>query len=197
MFSKVYSSSVSKTVRQKIDQELGGERKLWAGQPDPRRIFLASLVIWLFGIPWTAFTLFWEAMALGALFGYGKSAPGWGGTIMALWGLPFVAIGLGMMAAPFWLARTAKRTVYVLTDRRLVRFIEARKAITIQTTWPRDVHAIERTERADGSGDLKLSYGSKRDSDGDLVEKSETVTGVGAVRELERLLLQVKAESRA
>lgn len=185
--------SVSTELRRYIDKELRGERLLWAGQPDPK-IALKSLIgIWLFAIPWTAFALFWEAMAVGGwLFGTMKGMSGWSGVIMVLFGLPFVAIGLGMMAGPFWAARTARRSMYVLTDQRLVYVTEKRRGFTIKSTWPADIHSLSKSVDREGTGSLTISYGSKRDSDGDLVEKNETVAGVGNVDELERLLREMK-----
>jgi hypothetical protein len=195
MTTKVFASSISADFKAKIDHELAGEHKLWAGRPSASLAMKAGLGIWLFAIPWTAFTLFWETMAIGAYVSGAKGAKGWGGIVMILWGLPFIAVGLAMMSAPLYMWYRARQTLYVLTERRLVRFIAQRGAINVQSTWPRDIATIERTERTDGSGDLKLSYGSKRDSDGDLVEKAETIVGVGAVRDLERLMLKMKSDA--
>lgn len=185
--------SVSTGLRKYIDKELRGERLLWAGQPDPK-IALKSLIgIWIFAIPWTAFALFWETMAVGGwVTGTTKGMQGWSGLVMVLFGIPFVAIGLGMMAGPFWAARTARNSIYVLTDQRLVYVTEKRGGFTTKTTWPADIHSLSKSVNNDGKGSLKISYGSKRDSEGDLVEKSETVAGVGNVDELERLLREMK-----
>ena len=48
------------------------------------------------------------------------------GWVMALFGLPFVLIGLGMLLAPFAAFRTARRTVYVVTSKRLMTINEGR-----------------------------------------------------------------------
>ncbi|MGL4242249.1 MAG: hypothetical protein ACRCTI_14160, partial [Beijerinckiaceae bacterium] len=91
-------------------KEFAGEKLLWAAQPDVRWAVLASCAIWMFAIPWTAFSLFWEAMPLGALYEYytgtrigaPKGAPIAMMWVFALFGIPFVAIGFGMMLAPVW-----------------------------------------------------------------------------------------------
>lgn len=189
--------TISKTLRIHIDRELRGERLLWAGQPDPKIALKSIIGIWIFAIPWTAFALFWETMAIGGwITGHTKGMQGWSGLIMVLFGIPFVAIGLGMMAGPFWAARTARNSIYVLTDRRLVYVTEKRGGFTIKSTWPGDIHSLEKTALANGTGSLKISYGSKRDSEGDLVEKSETVAGVGNVDELERHLREMKQAAK-
>jgi hypothetical protein len=38
--------------------------------------------------------------------------------LFPLFGVPFVLIGLGMLAAPYWMRRKAQNTVYALTDKR-------------------------------------------------------------------------------
>ena len=52
-------------VRSELRQ---GEKLRWVGQPRPGRMARQALPIVLFGIPWTAFALFWMAMASGILF---------------------------------------------------------------------------------------------------------------------------------
>lgn len=185
--------TISTDLRKYIDKELRGERLLWAGQPDPKIAWKSLIGIWLFAIPWTAFALFWETMAIGGwISGTTKGMHGWAGLVMVLFGVPFVAIGLGMMAGPFWAARTARNSIYVLTDQRLVYLTERRGGVNIKSTWPKDIHSLSKSVNNDGKGSLKISYGSKRDSEGDLVEKSETVAGVGNIDELERLLREIK-----
>ena len=48
------------------------------------------------------------------------------GWVMALFGLPFVLVGLGMLLAPFAAFRSARRTVYVLTNKRFMTITEGR-----------------------------------------------------------------------
>lgn len=185
--------TISTTLRKHIDRELRGERLLWAGQPDPKLALTSLLGMWLFAIPWTAFSLFWEVLAIGGwMSGTTKGGGGWGGLMMVLFGVPFVAIGLGMMGAPFWAARKARNSIHVLTEERLVHLTENKRGITVKSTWPRDIHSLEKTTHLNGTGSLKISYGSRRDSEGDLVEKSETVAGVGNIDELERHLREMK-----
>lgn len=185
--------SVSREFRAHIDRELRGERLLWAGQPNPRMALKGFIGIWLFAIPWTAFSLFWETMAVGGwLFGTAKGLNGWSGLIMVLFGLPFVGIGIVMLLGPVWAARAARRSIYVLTEQRLVLLTENRSGVTVKSTFPRDIKSIEKSIHGDGTGSLKISFGSTRDSDGNIVEKSETVAGVGNVDELERHLREMK-----
>lgn len=190
--------SISADFRKFIDRELRDERLLWAGKPDPRTAFMGAIIIWLFAVPWSAFSFAWEAKALhDFILQVPKSRGNAGGSfMMVLFGIPFVAIGAAMLSAPWWAARMARRTIYILTDRRLASFTQKHNAISVKSTWPKDIQSVEKTVKADGSGSLKLSFGSKRDSDGDLVETSETLSGIGNVGELERLLVDLRNSPR-
>ncbi|MBL8570431.1 MAG: hypothetical protein JNK84_15280 [Phreatobacter sp.] len=183
-------------LRDAIAREFAGDPPRWTGQSSSRAAFLRSLPIWLFAIPWTAFSLFWEVIALGGLFGFGGTRGGagsWMAGLFVLFGLPFVVVGIGMMGAPFWMARRTRRSAWVVTARRVASVMLTRQGVTVRTILARNLLAIERTENADGSGSLKLQFGEARDSDGDKVERSETIEGVQDVRRVEQLIRAVMA----
>ncbi len=52
-------------------------------------------------------------------------------------------------------------------------------------------------ERRDGSGTLKLIFGEGRDSDGDKVERSETLGHIPEVRRVEALVRQLADDAKA
>lgn len=161
------------------------ERVRWAAQPIPRRMMRKALPILFFAIPWTAFALFWMAMAF-TMVGTPKDGKIIG-IVFPLFGLPFVLIGFAMLSAPWWAARTAKRTVYVLTDNRALIITVGR---SIRTQSYRLDQLKERTKRtnADGSGDLIFSRESYCDSDGDRRTRTHGFEGVPDVRAAERML---------
>src|SRR5207247_633237 len=105
-------------LESRIQPELdAGERILWCGQPNPGRMWIHAVPILIFGIPWTLFAVFWMAMAIG--FGtHASGPPGPFRSLFPLFGLPFVLIGIGMLSAPYWMARTARSTIYAITDKR-------------------------------------------------------------------------------
>jgi len=74
--------------------------------------------------------------------------------------------------------------VYVLTAKRLA-VVESGLTLKVRSIFPGDVHSIERTQRRDGCGNLKIVTGWTRDSEGGKVEKSETLIGVPEVRQVE------------
>ena len=186
-------------VRSRIQSELdSGERLLWAAQPDPKRFARGSIFIVLFGIPWTAFALFWIFMASGGLWGLFDGGMDFPRDQMPfqlislcfpLFGLPFVLIGLGMLTAPHWAKRKALRTAYAVTDRRVI-LLEAGfwNSITTRTYMPPQLQRMTRTERPDGSGNLILEHYTWRDSDGDRRHGQHGLMAIDRVRDVEELI---------
>jgi hypothetical protein len=186
-----------------IESELAsGEKLLWVGQPRPRRFLSWSIPIVLFGIPWTAFSVFWMAMAGGmgwfarnaadAAPGDGNAEPGIIALITScffLFGLPFVLIGLGMLSSPWWMLRRAKKTAYALTDRRAIvmepGWFSGR---TVRSYDGQQLGRMARTERSDGSGDLVFEDYYTRDSDGGRMRTIRGFMAIDRVREVEELV---------
>lgn len=173
---------------------LPGERLLWSGRPQPGKL-KAAFAIWFFAIPWTAFALFWEAMAFLPWVGSTHTPSGiqWSfGIIFPLFGLPFIGVGLGMLWMPFKAQRKAAQTIYGLTDRRLIRISAGKKresaSVMLNQMGPIDVSAD-----ADGCGTLRVQTGTSRDSDGDRVTERFEVLAVPDVARLETLLLERRA----
>ncbi len=180
--------------------ELGAERILWAGAPGVRSRFLASFLIWIFALPWTAFALFWEGTALAIAlhppaYDHG-GPPDMMRYVMALFGLPFVFIGLAMMSAPFWVLQTARRTFYIITEKRVLCLV-ARREMAVQSIYGRDILDLSRSERPGGHGTLTISLGFARDSDGDRVEKTHTLTDIPDVALVERHVRSLMQQARA
>lgn len=142
-----------------------GERLIWQGKA-LGRLSPASFGIWLFAIPWTAFALFWTGMA--GLFTVlsGDGAGNGFDWVFPLFGLPFVLVGFGMLAAPFLGLRKARKTMFAITDQRVIR-IHAGRQLSVQSLPLAEIGAIERTEARDGSGLLKIALAqSARGSSG-------------------------------
>ena len=104
-------------TRDLIEREVRpGERILWVGRPGVGRAMILGVVPMLFAIPWTAFAIFWMSSAAGVTHQVDHPAAG----IFPLFGLPFVAVGIGMFTAPLWMRRAALRSAYVITDQRAI-----------------------------------------------------------------------------
>lgn len=90
--------------------------------------------IYLFAIPWTAFAVIWMALAFwltgGTRIGDDPMA-----VLFPLFGLPFLMIGIGMLASPILRRISAKKTVYAVTDNRIIRLQKA-SAVLVQVVPP-------------------------------------------------------------
>ena len=152
------SSTLPAELDDRVRSELrDGERLLWVGQPRPAWFPRESLPVMLFGIPFTAFSIFWMVAATGILFG---DTDGKGPTLafrilFPLFGLPFVLIGLWMVLAPYWHRRKAKRSCYALTDRRAILWEAGSfRSVAVRTYGPDDLSKVYRVEYGNGRGDL-------------------------------------------
>lgn len=174
-----------------VKRETAGELIRWTGQPDAARAARWSLLIWLFALPWTGFTLFLASTTV-RIPKLGTGMPDIWRLAFELFGilfmLPFLLVGLAMIAAPLWVWRKSRATAWVVTDKRLLVVEVYRKTSKVKTIWPERIVSIERTERADGSGSLKLLLGRRTDSDGDTVSETEMIYAADQVRKLEQLL---------
>ena len=145
-----------------------GETLLWEGGPArgfrhiPRNIFFSA-----FGIPFLGAGLFTSGMGVGYLLGLGSVWNAGLGVILGAFGIPFIAVGAGMVFGP-WLDEYLKpdRVRYALTDKN--GYIASR-------LWKRNMEVlpirketqIEMEEHRDGTLTVWFHFEHTRDSDGD------------------------------
>lgn len=163
--SYVDYSHIPTPLRNKLELELrSGERIVWAAQPVAKRFARGSWPIVIFGVFWTAFSVFWVATA--ARGTWSNSTPGVF-KLFPLFGLPFVLIGIGMLISPIWMRKRAAKTVYMITDQRAVIMSEAWPRRThVQSYAPAQLQSVSREENPDGSGDLIFETHIWRGRDG-------------------------------
>ncbi|MBT8486734.1 MAG: hypothetical protein HKO59_13235 [Phycisphaerales bacterium] len=180
-------------LRAEVERELAGDEPIvWLGQPDARRATLRTWPIVAFAVPWTGFAVFWIAGAAGFKMPTFQGGAG----LLPLFGVPFVLIGLAMLTSPLWSRRSARRTVYAITDRRAVIFERTRRGRRVRSFPVTGFGQVTRTERADGSGDLILHVRTRKDADGDRHVERVGFYGIPKVREVERLLRDVEELNR-
>ncbi|WP_421935680.1 hypothetical protein [Phenylobacterium sp.] len=136
---------IDPTIASRVQPYLrAGERITWTGRPPSgprfhsRDVFLVP-----FSLLWGGFAIFWELSVL--------STPGPG--FFAIWGVPFVAIGLYMIIGRFFVdAWLRGRTVYALTTERalVLRTLVSEKLLSGRL----DAAVVER--RNDGRGVLRF-----------------------------------------
>lgn len=160
-----------------------GEVVNWAGQPLPRRYAAKAGWSWLFFIPWTAFAIFW----IGGAARFRVPSFTEPQDFFALWGLPFVAIGVAGLTSPLWLRLAAARVVYVVTNQRAFS-IEGRRSLIVRNYLPAQLGTMTRRERGDGSGDLILALEPYAGNRGLTNTRERGFFGVAEVRLVGRLL---------
>jgi hypothetical protein len=178
-----------------VDRELdSGEHVEWVGQPIPARLARTALPAVLFGIPWTAFAIFWTVMAGWGIWRKGNSGWFW---LFPLWGVPFILVGFGMLSSPYWALRRAKRTAYVLTDRRaLVLSVGWRSKVSLRSFEPSALTDLQRTERADGTGDLVFATDFSEGRRGRSYATAVGFVAVRNVKEVEDRVRRLVQQSR-
>ncbi len=184
----VLSPDLDDQVRSELQS---GERVVWIGQPRPGPQMFQVLPIVLFGIPWTAFAVFWTGMAAWVI---SRGSPEHHGLPLAAWafplfGVPFVLVGIGMLTSPFWVRRKALRTCYVLTDGRAIVMEPLwLRGVRFRSYGPEQLASMWRVERRNGTGDLifqeTTSTGAKRGQ----TRTEDGFLGVERVREVEELV---------
>jgi hypothetical protein len=187
---------IPQKLRQLVEREMArGESILWMSLPIPRFFNVSSLAIFLFAIPWTAFAVFWVAMAFSMT---SKSGEGMISLVFPLFGVPFILVGLGMLSVPYWNYRKMKRTLYVVTARRAIT-IEDGSTSVVCSYGPELLARTTRVEKSDGSGDLIFEevgggdYNFSRRRSG--VQRRGFI-GVGNVREAEAVIREVVAAGK-
>lgn len=181
---------IPKEIRRKINDELQpGEFIRWIEQPIPRFFTAASIGSVLFGIPWTSFAIFWMWGASG--FKIPDLREGLQPQhLFALFGVPFVLVGFIMLSSPIWVWQAARKTVYLVTDKRAIS-IQGGWSTTIRSYLPDQLKDVYRKERADGTGDVIIAIRRWKDSDGDQRTEEIGFCGVRSPREVENMLRQL------
>ncbi|MGR3436696.1 MAG: hypothetical protein ACU0CO_17710 [Shimia sp.] len=170
-----------------------GERVLWQGQPDGRWAFEGQMGCAVpFGLFFAGFSVVWMGLAAQAPF------PFW------LFGLPFFAIGVGLVATSLfgstWMRR---RTTYTITDRRVLIGEDGRlppalarlglpsagrslTSVRIEPDFP--IALSERGHLAD----ITVGRSTARDADGDRTTTDVALRRIEDGREVFALLRAVQ-----
>jgi len=143
------------TPKQLIEYELGSNEKvIWAARPVSLIQHAQSATTTaIFGIPFLGFSLFWiwgaseplrEGIDLG-ITGFEYFFPAFG--------VPFVLVGLGLILSPVWKAIKASKTIYALTNERLV-IMETFPKKSFKSWDIKRIKSLTRTGPPEGPGSL-------------------------------------------
>jgi hypothetical protein len=141
---------MSVTIDPMAQREIGPildsrESLLWAGKPRQGLVLRRSDAFMIpFSLMWGGFAIFWEATVLS------QDAPGF----FALWGIPFVVMGLYFIFGRFFVdAMNRAKTVYGLTDRRVI-IVSGIFSRTTNSLPLRTLSDVSLEERKDRSGSV-------------------------------------------
>jgi hypothetical protein len=126
-------------IRQRLEPQ---ERVLWWGRPKGGiRFRMIDLFLVPFSLVWGGFAIFWEFLAIS------KDGP----FFFALFGIPFVIIGLYLIAGRFFVdAWRRARTYYAVTQKRILILSRT----SLKSLELRQLSEMGLKESRDGSGSL-------------------------------------------
>lgn len=187
-------ANLSPDLRKRLSAELGsGERVLFVVQPDWRRERGKHAAIFFFGVFWSMIALTFLGISVGTMAGYvpvnDSSSPP---SLPLMWfffffSLPFIAIGLGLLAAPFLGIRKTRNTAHAITDARLINVYGGKDAGAESFKLDR-IHSITRRDFKDGVGSLSIGYGIEKDSEGDPRPVTTDWTGIPHAQRAEAII---------
>ncbi|MBO5952506.1 MAG: hypothetical protein J6Q53_00030 [Oscillospiraceae bacterium] len=123
---------------------LPGEQITWRGHPEKGFFLLPTDIVMIpFGIFWLVFSLFWE-------YGVIQS----GVTFMAIWGLPFLGIGIYLVFGRLiHITYLRGRTQYVITNKKLI----IKKGSKITMYDAKDIPPMTLRMHKNGNGTITFS----------------------------------------
>ena len=147
----ISSTPLPSKAETRLRAELNSDEKLlWNGQPFAIRAWPLRIPLVLFGIPWTAFSVF----CIISVIQTPRHTPSRQDPVLLSYA-PFILFGLWMLASPWWMRRGARKTVYALTDKRaLILSPSWRGVIQVRGIPPEHLPDRTRTQNPDGSGSL-------------------------------------------
>ncbi len=169
-----------------------GESLQWTGTADASRAALSVLPAAIFGIPFAAFALFWITTAYRGTHAISKSAsanPIAGVfSFFPLFGLPFLLIGFGIVFSPLLAYFKGLKTVYAVTDKRVLVITDGRTR-SVRSCTPADIISVDHRERTGGTGDVIIRTNSIMQTRNSLSQMTIGLLGVNNVKEVARLVL--------
>jgi Bacterial PH domain len=176
-----------------------GESLYWTGTADPGRAALSALPAAIFGIPFAGFALFWMSTAFHATSAMHKSSNNAftkSFTVFPLFGLPFLLVGLGIVLAPLWAYLNGRRTVYAVTNQR-VMVVTGGNSRSVKSYTPADILGVEHRERPDGSGDIVILTNAITRTNNMTSQVKVVLSGVPNVKQVAQQVLTLHSQRSA
>ena len=141
---------------------LKDEKVLWKGQPETSVIFTrADIFLVPFSLMWGGFAIFWELGVLGISFMASNSSSNNNPPIFfALFGIPFVIIGLYFIFGRFIYKRKQKeKTWYLVTNKRVI-VINNFWGTKVDSANIDSIPSYNKSTRSDGIGSITFGNSS-------------------------------------
>lgn len=148
------------------------EELVWAAQPR-QGIMLTSADLYLipFSILWGGFAIFWEVSVLSA-----------GISLFAIFGVPFVLIGLYLMIGRFFVAaRRRAQTHYGITNKRVL-VVRGKNSEELQSKELSSIGELNLKVRSDGSGTIDFGGSGQKHQMAGMYDAGWMSTGTAGVR---------------
>jgi hypothetical protein len=170
-----------------------GEKLLWSGQPKQgMRLQASDAVMIPFSLMWGGFAIFWEAAALGLVASNGHPHPK-PPVFMALWGIPFVAIGLYMIVGRFFYDTALRRkTWYGVTDRRVI-ILKSLFNTNLTSFDYGNLANLNLVERGDHRGDILFGLPQAMATFGSRSSRNTAIPGFYQLTDVRKIFNQIRA----
>lgn len=186
-----------------VKRETRGETIHWASVTEFMDPALAARWVWLLAVPATAYYLLdsWDTLQKVLAVN-----PGVKGGTMRLAGrmadlvftLAVTAACIAALITPVFVRRRYGNAAHVVTDRALLAITATPFGrVTVESSPLHSVLAFDRTQTADGSGQLKIKVSLHRASDDAAFLKFYTLHKILASRQVEDLIRQLADAARA
>ncbi len=172
-----------------LDELRAGERVTWVGTPHPLRYALLGLPVFVGGLLTLGFSCF--VLAGLSEFQIGRLVAQMDAYVLL--GLAAMGLGLGMTLWPGWLLFKASRTIYTITNHRVIIFDGGLFSTVVRSFTPDKLTEWRRRQYPDGSGDLifdKACTGVETDGPTDSTAGFFAVADVRAVEQMVRRLVE-------
>ncbi len=156
------------------------ERLVWADRPIAKVRGAPAIGRILFGLLFGGFAVFWTSAAWLMTRGVRDGAFG---LFFPLFGIPFIAVGAGIVVAGVRSWRDGGGTVYALTEERVL-IVSGGRTRTVRSLDLKAIRGVERVEGEGGAGTINLLVAGS-DTLREVLAGVPDVARVGA--EIERL----------
>ena len=191
---ELQTSDLTFRLQELVNDELAEDENIeWIGKPIPTRFALKAIPHVLVGLIWIGFALYWAPPT-----GKFKLVPLDNSfDLFTLIGYVSIIVGMGIVCSPVWMLWKARRTAYVLTNKRAILF-DGVWSTEIRSYWPANLKNLRRTQNSDGSGDLIFDRELNVDNDGKKKIVNRGFIAIRNVKKVEERVRQISnPESQA